>query len=1166
MTKNSDKKITVLVVDDNPADRDLIGEYLEADGGAYELIFAETLAKAIACTGQTVVDVVLLDLGLPDSQGLETFRQFQAKTEGVPVIVVTGLDDDDTGQQAIAAGAQDYLPKNRIDSYMLTRAIRFAIERYESIARLQESEQELRAANQQLHKNEMRLHLALESASEGIWEWDYTTGLVTFDQTASLILGYEVDFAPQPGQWCIEQIHSEDRPDVEKAYAAYLSQEAANYNVEFRMATSNGTYIWLASTARIVLRDEQGEPLLVVGIHRDITERKQAEEALKRQHAMLARTEALANIGSWEWDIDSDHVRWSDELFRIFRRDPGAGAPSFAGHPELYVPEDMQRLKEAVERCVASGTPYELDLRAIRSDGEIRHCVARGQAQTDKSGRIFGLAGSLQDVTKEKQLLGVIVGQRNRMETLMQAIPAPVFSKDKEGRYLGCNRAFETITGCKRAQIVGKTVHEIWPEKYSSTYRDKDLELLATGREQQYEFSLVDAKGEKRDVVFYKSAFQNQAGNVDGLVGVMLDITERKQTEKALRYSENLFRRVFEVLPVGLWIADKNGTLQEGNPEGVRIWGGNPLVPQKEYGIFKARRLPSGEEIAPDDWALVHTVNEGISVTDERLEIDAFDGVKRVIINHTAPVTDETGNLLAAVVVNQDVTKQYRVEAERERLMMAIGQAAEAVVITDTKGIIVYVNPAFEQVTGYTREEAIGQNPRVLKSGEQVDTFYREMWETLTRGEDWSGRIVNKKKNGEYFTEEAVISPVFNDVNQIVNYVAVKRDITEQLGLEERLRQSQKLEAIGQLAGGVAHDFNNCLGGISGYVELMSMKSEDPATIVAYAAKILSSVRKAANLTKQLLNFARKATIDPQPMDIHGSINQTVEMLRHTIDRRIELQTILLANRTIVNADASQIENALLNLGVNARDAMPEGGQLVFETAIATINKDSFSGYPFQAVPGDYVKITVSDTGTGMDNETKIRIFEPFFTTKEVGKGTGLGLASVYGTMKQHNGYVTLDSGVGHGTSFHLFVPLADKDVCSGIDEAKTGPVAGVGRILFVDDEENIRDSTAELLGGLGYEVACCSNGQEAVEYYSANQQQVDAVILDMVMPKMGGLDCYRRLKTLNPDVKVLVASGYGEQKEQDAIMNEGAKGFMIKPFRMADLSRALAAVLKVKD
>jgi len=392
--------------------------------------------------------------------------------------------------------------------------------------------------------------------------------------------------------------------------------------------------------------------------------------------------------------------------------------------------------------------------------------------------------------------------------------------------------------------------------------------------------------------------------------------------------------------------------------------------------------------------------------------------------------------------------------------------------------------------------------------------------------------------------------------NGDVLWTGVAMDISEAKFLEQRLHQAEKMDAIGQLAGGIAHDFNNVLGGIAGYAELLQRRLTEPH-LRRYADDIVKTALRAADLTTQLLAFARKGKYVAVPVNLHDVIHDVVGLLSHSVDRRIEIRQHLDANPAWTRGDRTQLQSALLNLAVNARDAMPEGGELTFATSLATL--DERSQLP-ELKPGRYLLVCVTDTGTGMSAEVQQRLFEPFFTTKEQGKGTGLGLAAAYGAVHNHHGAISVYSEPGRGSTFKIYLPLATTPGTT-VEAAPAEPPAMLrgARILVVDDEASIRETTAEMLRDLGCTVTTCQDGDEAVRYYAVHWQEIDLVILDMVMPRRSGRDAFLAMRRENPRIRALLASGHSINGEAQRILEEGVLGFLQKPFETNALARMAA-------
>jgi len=398
-----------------------------------------------------------------------------------------------------------------------------------------------------------------------------------------------------------------------------------------------------------------------------------------------------------------------------------------------------------------------------------------------------------------------------------------------------------------------------------------------------------------------------------------------------------------------------------------------------------------------------------------------------VLIQSNA-IKDRNGNYVRSNSTVHDISEREQHERERDRLLSALEQSGETILITDTNGTIRYVNTTFERVSGFTREEAVGKNPRLLKSGLQDAGFYRDLWSTIQRGEVWRGRFINRRKDGTLYTEDSIISPVRNAAGEVVNYVAVKRDISRELILEEQYHQARKMEAIGTLAGGIAHDFNNLLQVILGFTSLMEGRLNHDSLDREEISQVRGAATRGSELVRHLLSFSRQQSCQPTVLDLNEVVRSTLAMVQRLIGEHIEVDFRLDPQLEPVHGDRVQIEQVLMNLCVNARDAMPGGGTLLIETT-NVFNDVGSEPRPPNSINRPFVCIRVTDTGRGMDEATLARIFEPFFTTKELGKGTGLGLATVYGIVKQHKGRIDVTSAPGSGTSFQVLFPSIGESV-----------------------------------------------------------------------------------------------------------------------------------------
>jgi PAS domain S-box-containing protein len=540
-------------------------------------------------------------------------------------------------------------------------------------------------------------------------------------------------------------------------------------------------------------------------------------------------------------------------------------------------------------------------------------------------------------------------------------------------------------------------------------------------------------------------------------------------------------------------------------------------------------------------------------------------------LSYELPITghDEIGRL--TVTFNQMVAnigkakaEQKEAEEDRMRLAAAIDQASEAVVITDVEGNIQYVNPAFVKLTGYSREEAIGQNPRILKSGTQDQAFYEKMWKTILQGGVWRDHLVSRKKDGSLFSEEVTISPVKNNEGQISNFVAVKRDVSKEVSLERQLRQAMKMEAIGTLTGGIAHDFNNILTAILGYTEIAKVQLPADAQVRKDLDQVMMAGKRATDLVKQLLTFSRQGEEDYQVLKIQLIIKEVLKLLRSSLPTTIQLKEDIVETTGPVLADPTQIHQVLMNLCTNAKHAIgAEMGTLSVSLSEIQVTDSSLIVDCPQIAHGHYLDLAISDTGSGMDELTRSKIFDPFFTTKEKGKGTGLGLAVVHGIIKQHKGEITVSSRLGQGTTFHIYLPISrEEESAEQLLSTEIMP-QGSERILLVDDETMIVQVLQRILNDLGYTVSVFTSSVEALEAYTKKPDDYDLLITDMTMPEMTGTDLAGKVLAIRPDLPVILCTGYNETMDAEKAALLGINEYIMKPVDNLTLANTIRKALE---
>lgn len=519
--------------------------------------------------------------------------------------------------------------------------------------------------------------------------------------------------------------------------------------------------------------------------------------------------------------------------------------------------------------------------------------------------------------------------------------------------------------------------------------------------------------------------------------------------------------------------------------------------------------------------------------------------------------TAEDEEMLMAVASDTAVAIQRVSDtADLSRFKKIIESSFDSIVITDREGVITYVNPAFESVTGYKRQELLGRNPGMLKSGMQEEEFYRALWQRIGSGMPWKGEFINRRKNGDLYNVSAVIFPVLSDKGTILNYVSIQRDVTEEKRLHEQLVRTQKMDAIGTMAGGISHDFNNLLAAIIGYAEMIREDLPEDHPNFRHVVIIENAAKRGSELAARIVSATKTDRVEYRSLNLDTVIKDTLELLSRSFPKNISIETRLQEGLPPIMANASQVQQVIMNLAVNARDAMPDGGRLIIQTEAPDFSVMRLHGLP---AAGGFVKFSITDTGKGMDPGIVDKVFDPFFTTKAHGAGTGLGLYIVHAIVSNHGGSIHLSSEPGAGTTFHVYFPIS-----AGVPEEEPPAVAedlrGRGTILVIEDEEDVRSLTKDILERLGYGVLTAADGPGGIATFRARRDEIDLVLLDMIMPLMHGTEVFHILKGIDPDVRVVIVSGYSGDGFAgiERLLNNGAKQFVQKPFSQKALARAV--------
>jgi two-component system cell cycle sensor histidine kinase/response regulator CckA len=1009
----------------------------------------------------------------------------------------------------------------------------------EHVLVLLEETTERRAAERAAEAATERARLSGLAGGTGSYSSDLTASTIWLSEQARRLIGFEpVADSTYPRARVVEAVVPQDRAGYLAGVAAATANPGAVYDVTYRVVRHDDGAVRTLHAVGEVLRDAEGRPATLVGAVSDVTDRSAAADALRISEDRLRRTvEGVDAIISFREDAEAE-VLHSPQIERILGYRPEALTDNDAWDALVH-PDDLPTCLAAWQ---GPGREWHLTYRMRRADGAWVWVDDRGRWIERSDGRGRGLIGVITDATDRMRVEQELRASEDRLRRTVEGVDAVITYLEADGELTIQSPQVERMLGYRPEAL---TSEDAWFE----LIHPDDLErCLATWRAQtptwQLTYRMRRADGHWIWVDDRGQRFSHADGRGSGYVGVLTDATDRVEAGQARRMADERRRRFFDANIVGTLVAEASGRVLEANDYWLRLVGRERA--ELDRGEVDWRALTAPESLADDDESIAQCRATGTSHPYEKAYLRP-DGTRTpVLVVHAS--MPGPGEQIATFVL--DLTEQKAAAAEMAELVAAIEQTAEAVLVTDASATIRYVNPAFERVSGYTREEAVGQNPRMLHSGVHPPEYYRDMWATLTDGRTWHGELTNRRKDGTLFTEVAAISPVRDALGRVTAYVGVKRDVTAERELEARLSQAQRLEAIGQLAGGIAHDFNNLLAVIRGYADLAraSMAPSGPAT--DDLDQVILAADRASSLTRQLLQFGRRQAMEPRVLEAAGVVENLAPMLRRLLGEHIELEVVTSPAAGTVRVDPGQLEQVVVNLAANGRDAMPDGGRLTIATG------------PAEDADGAWVRITVSDTGVGMDAATTERVFEPFFTTKDPGRGTGLGLSTVYGIVTQSGGRISVASSRGRGSTFTIDLPrvaLATRADHAEPEPVVLSPVRAL-TVLLVEDDPAVRGLTSRLLTGLGHSVVDASSGAEALGLVEVAERMPDLLLTDIRMPGIQGPELARRLRDRRPDLPVVFMSGFSADVEVSAVL-PGA-GMLDKPFDRARLEAAIGAAI----
>ncbi len=1009
-----------------------------------------------------------------------------------------------------------------------------------------------------LSEQERQLKLVLNSSQISLWRWLRSEDALVFDDpnTRRLILS--------PGTKMLKKerwktiLHPDSYDTVIQHYTRMEHRRIDSFDIEVMLRVPKRGYQWFRIISKVTDIDRHGNVLQVHGMIININAQKTSQTELYNTHILMetaieqspagiiiarAPDVLITTVNSTAAKIrgmNQDELRGIqlDEHFmkwQIYHED---GTPC--------KPDDMP-LSMAAQKGITTHNQTMI----IRDIHNHDHCIMINATPIrNEAGEITAGIAIFLDVTEIRQYQKKLSENEERYRMIFDNSPLGIMHYNTKGVIVEVNEKITELFDIGKDKLVGQNMLTISQDESIMDTIRASLNGKAGYYEGDYQTILARHRIPIR--VFFSPIFDPE-GNQVGALGIAEDMSEWRKAEQALIQSEEKFRILSEKSIAGINIS-QDGVFKYVNPRMTELFG---------YTEEEMLDMPIHMIIYKEDMDHVRQNILKRMHGDTDTVVYEFRGVKKsgeiIHIQTFGSVINYRGQI-AAFGTLIDITERKRAEEERIRLEKAIDQTSEAIFITDTFGTIQYVNPAFEKLNGYMRYEVIGRNADLLKGDDEENPDYDMLWDTLRDSRTWRGQLSNRRKNGTQYNAEATFSPIRDNNGMISQFIIVLKDVTDRVRIEKQLRQSQKMEAIGTLAGGIAHDFNNILGAILGYTELVVEDAEEHSRIHKNMLEVMSAATRAKELVAQILAFSRQKEQEKKPVNVLHIVKEVLRLLRSSTPSTIEIKRTLAANSPIVMADPTQIHQIVMNLCTNASQAMREqGGILDVHVTEQEFTEPFFARHELK--PGKYVRLSVGDTGSGIPQDILERVFEPYFTTKKHEGGTGLGLAIVHGIVRNIDGDIVVTSEEGIGTEFVVYLPLIDQQ--SAPLEPVNEPLPhGTETILFVDDEDMLIDFAQQAFERLGYNIHTFKEPREALKYYNQNKDRINLVITDQTMPKMTGAQLATAILHDNPDLPIILCTGYSETISKERALQMGIREYVMKPLIMKEMAFIVRGIL----
>ncbi|MCH8075674.1 MAG: PAS domain S-box protein [SAR324 cluster bacterium] len=929
---------------------------------------------------------------------------------------------------------------------------------------------------------------------------------------------------------------------------------------EFPLTIAGGKEI-IQRIIKMPLNSESGEVIGHLSIAEDITERKRAEKALKESEALLQVV--FDSYPDWLYvkDKEKRFLKVNQSMADFYGLSPEKFKNKVFHDFSFDWIKEKDLSNNSDNSVLESGkTAHIPEYEMHDQNGKIHIHNLTKIPLKNQEGDIMGIIGISQDITERYRAEEALRESEEKIRGIMDHSTAVIILKDVKGRFLLVNRRFEEMHGITAENVIGKTSFDVLPEEEAKKVMAQEEMVLKTGKPVEREQEITNVDGIHR-MISIKFPVFSPTGEIIGIGTTGTDITERKQAEEALRKNERLLQTVFDSIHHILFAKDINSKFLMVNRAYAERYN---LAPEDFIGTH-VMDLPIGtpeekRRFLENDRLVLES---GKRHEDHDFQITQLDGKVSHFNNTYLPLHGDQGEVVGLVGVSEDITERKRAEkalGESEAKFRDLVETSQNLIWRlDTEARFIYLNPAWEEALGYTLEEMLGRRITDFKDpGDTEETLSAH--QEILGGKTLLNRVATYlTKTGEKRVFNFVAKPSIDAEGNIVGAQGTAHDITGRRMLEDQLRQSQKMEALGTLAGGIAHDFNNILAPIMGYAEIMVAKADPGSRDQDNLNTILRSAVRAKDLVSQILLFSRRVESEKKPSDLVPVVKDVFRLARSTFSKSILVVEEIAEGTAPVVCDPNQIHQALLNLCVNAGQALTDGGEVkIMIDRVQLHQAGDFSGKQFT---GDFVRLSVSDTGVGMDEDTLRQIFDPFFTTKEVGQGTGLGLSTVFGIVREHGGGIFVYSQPGQGSLFEMVLPAAEFTGRESVETAALAP-NGRERILFVDDEQEIVRLSKSILEDFGYRVTVTSDSNQALRIFLDSPADFDLVITDQSMPRMKGEGLAKELRRAKPDIPIIICTGHSDYMTPEYSQQKGIDAFLYKPFSANQLGQVVRDVL----